>query len=102
MAEKDEAKVTFVLTGPREGQTVTLGNRYSFYEGKLMAPASRKEGLKKILCNYYACNIAGEAPMWETKDGGSVKVRAVEVPKKETTTVKEEPRTSTVAPSPKK
>lgn len=104
MAEKETSggKVTFVLTGPREGFTGVLGGMYQFVDGKLEAPESEKEYLKKHLCVGYACNIVGEAPMWETNDkGGSVKVGAVKMPKKETTTVKSAPVASTNAPAPK-
>ena len=105
MADKETSggKVTFVLTGPREGQTVLLGNMYQFVDGKLEASESEKEYLKKHLCVGYACNIVGEAPMWETDDkGASVKVGAVKMPKKETTTVKSAPVASTEGPTPPK
>ena len=89
---EQEGTVTFVLTGPREGYTGFLSNgRYGFKDGELTVPQSMKEGLKTILCNAYACNIKGEAPIWESKDGASVKVGEVEKPKAEVTTVKADP-----------
>jgi hypothetical protein len=86
-----ENRVIFVLTGPREGFTGVLGGRYGFDRGELTVEHSLRDPLRIILCNNYACNIKGEAPLWKTVDGASVKITDVEKPEKEVTTVKTQP-----------
>lgn len=91
----DVNKVTFVLTGPRKGFTGILGKRYGFKDGELTVDHAYREAFRIILCNSYCCNIKGEAPLWKTVDGASVKVTDVEKPKVETTTVKSAPVATT-------
>lgn len=91
----DQNKVTFVLTGPREGFTGILGKRYGFKDGELTVDYNLRGPFSIILCNGYCCNIKGEAPLWKTVDGASVKITDVEKPKVETTTVKSAPVSTT-------
>lgn len=99
MAEEETGTTTFVLTGPRKGYTGVLGGRYYFRDGKIDIPVSQKDHAKRVLCTRYACNIAGEAPIWETsKEGGSVKVREVTLENPETTTISTAPTTSVEGP----
>lgn len=99
-AAADEGMVVFELTGPRKGYSGTLGGRYRFVDGKISVPQVRKEGVARILCGFYGCNIVGEAPIWKTdENGGSVKVGKTPVkPAGETTTVKSPPTAKTVDP----
>lgn len=92
--------VTFVLTGPREGFTGLLGGRYGFKNGELTINAEHKDVLKLVLCNNYACNIEGEAPIWETRDGAAVKVGEVTKPEAVITTIVGEPTASVQIPTP--
>jgi hypothetical protein len=95
----DVNKVTFVLTGPREGFTGVLGKRYGFRDGKLTVDHIFRDPFRIILCTNYCCNIKGEAPLWKTVDGASVKITDVEKPRVETTTVKSAPVHTTEGPS---
>lgn len=99
MADNDtKPQITFRLTGPREGFTGMLGGRYGFRNGELTVVEEFKDSLKLILCNNYACNIVGEAPIWETKDGASIKVGIVDKPKPVLTSIVGEPVSSVVLP----
>lgn len=99
MADEDsKPQITFELTGPRKGYTGMLGGRYGFKDGKLTINVEHKDSIKLILCNNYACNIVGEAPIWETKDGGSVRVGHVDKPVPVVTTIIGEPTASVVVP----
>lgn len=91
---EDTNMVTFVLTGPRKGFTGILCKRYGFKDGELSVPHVYRDPFRLILCNNYACNIKGEAPLWKTVDGIAVKITDVEKPKAETTTVKSAPSAS--------
>lgn len=91
----DVNKVTFVLTGPREGFTGILGKRYGFKDGELSVDHVYRDAFRTILCNSYCCNIKGEAPLWQTVDGASIKITDVPKPVRETTTVKSSPSAST-------
>ncbi|MDJ0952474.1 MAG: hypothetical protein QNJ81_02225 [Acidimicrobiia bacterium] len=103
MAEEETGKVTFQLTGPRKGYTGMLGGRYYFKDGKIEVPSSAKDHVKRVLCTRYACNVVGEAPIWETdENGGAVKVGEVKLEKAEETTVSAPPTTSVEGPAPKK
>jgi len=93
-------KVTFVLTGPREGSTVILNNRYGFKDGELTVDHVYREPFRIILCTHYCCNIKGEAPLWRTETDkagkkASVKITDFEKPAVETTIVKSEPSVTT-------
>lgn len=99
MAEDNsKPQITFELTGPRKGFTGMLGGRYGFRDGKLTVNTEHKDALKLTLCNRYGCNIVGEAPVWETKDGASVRVGFVEKPEVVVTTIVGEPTASVVVP----
>jgi len=91
----DPNRSTFVLTGPRKGFTGILGGRYGFRDGELTVDHVHKDKLKLILCTSYCCNVKGEAPLWRTEEGASVKITDLEKPKVETTTVKSAPVSST-------
>lgn len=77
----DKNKVTFVLTGPREGYTGVLGGRYGFNDGKLTVDHSFRDGLRNILCVRYCCNIQNEAPLWKTvtENGLKASVKVTEL-----------------------
>ena len=53
----------FELTGPEEGQTKVLLDKYQFVEGVMnIEPANVAEKVKKILCQYYGvtCELVVE------------------------------------------
>lgn len=95
---EEHNRVTFVLTGGREGYSGVLGGRYGFNNGELKVDQYMREPLRTVLCTRYACNIKGEAPLWKTvtnKEGkkASVQVTALDIRKEgEVTPVMEPPK----------
>jgi hypothetical protein len=83
---------TFVLTGPRKGFSGVLGGRYKFENGEFVCNEEVKDKIKLVLCSVYRCNIKGDKPLWETKDGASVKVGELDKPKAPESTVVEPPK----------
>lgn len=47
----------FVATGPMEGKTFILNDRYSFVDGKMPCSDDDAEKIKPILCGFYACTL---------------------------------------------
>jgi hypothetical protein len=97
----NQNKVTFVLTGPREGFTGILGGRYGFKDGELTVDEYLASSLSTVLCTRYCCNIKGRPPLWRTKNGGSVQVTELDLKTEGTeTVVAAEPTTTVKAPPP--
>ena len=88
----EKPTTTFVLTGPRKGFTGVLGGRYKFEDGKFVCNEEVKDKIKLVLCTQYCCNIEGDKPLWETKDGASVPVGKMDKPKAPESTVVEPPK----------
>ena len=47
----------FVTTGPYEGKTVVINDRYSFVDGEMTCSDEIGELVKPILCGFYACKV---------------------------------------------
>lgn len=47
----------FILTGPYEGQTIVLNDRYGFEDGVLECDDKTAELISPILCGFYACKV---------------------------------------------
>ena len=105
---EDQNRVTFVLTGPREGFTGVLGGRYGFRNGKLTVDQHMRAPLRNVLCTRYCCNIEGEPPLWKTvksdKGKSSKQVTALDIRTESdnVTTVVEAPKAKVEVPSPPK
>lgn len=54
----------FTLTGPYEGKTINLNDRYGFTNGELECDDKTAELIAPILCGFYACKVSdiAEAP----------------------------------------
>lgn len=50
-------KGIFTLTGPLEGKTMVILEKYSFVDGKMEVSQTDALLMRTILCNHYACDL---------------------------------------------
>lgn len=70
----------FTLTGPYEGQTMVLNDRYGFTDGVMECDDATAALVSPILCNYYACKaeklVDPEVPELSDDEKASLKKSA--------------------------
>lgn len=47
----------FIATGPYEGESFVLNDRYKFVKGEMLVEDDDAEKIKPILCGFYACEM---------------------------------------------